>query len=92
MQPDFALDLGCGWLHSADRNPWVAIAQAQGYTIDKTPPPWSKPALQKGFSLADQRDFSAAMNKFHDDVAAAAGMGPMLRPQACSNRMGAGID
>ncbi len=72
----FALDLGCGWLHSADRNPWVAIAQAQGYTIDKTPPPWSKPALQKGFSLADQRDFSAAMNKFHDDVAAAAAHGP----------------
>ena len=22
----FALDLGCGWLHSADRNPWVAVA------------------------------------------------------------------
>ncbi len=64
----FALDLGCGWLHSADRNPWVAIAQAQGFTIDKTPPPWSKPALQKGFSLAEQREFSAAMERFHDDV------------------------
>ena len=23
----FTLDLGCGWLHSADRNPWVAVAQ-----------------------------------------------------------------
>ena len=23
----FALDLGCGWLHSADRNPWVKVAQ-----------------------------------------------------------------
>ena len=23
----FALDLGCGWLHSADRNPWTPIAQ-----------------------------------------------------------------
>ena len=68
----FALDLGCGWLHSADRNPWVAIAQAQGFTIDKTPPPWSKPALQKGFSLAEQREFSAAMDKFHDDVDTAA--------------------
>ena len=68
----FALDLGCGWLHSANRNPWVPIAQAQGRTIDKTPPPWSKPALQKGFSLAEQREFSAAMDKFHDDVDAAA--------------------
>ena len=32
----FALDLGCGWLHSADRNPWAAVAEAQGATIDKT--------------------------------------------------------
>ena len=37
-----ALDLGCGWLHSADRNPWHAIAVAQGRTIDKTPPPWRR--------------------------------------------------
>ena len=72
----FALDLGCGWLHSANRNPWVAIAQAQGFTIDKTPPPWSKPTLQKGFSLAEQREFSAAMERFHDDVDMAAAHEP----------------
>ena len=23
----FTLDLGCGWLHSADRNPWVRVAE-----------------------------------------------------------------
>ena len=23
----FALDLGCGWLHSANRNPWCDIAR-----------------------------------------------------------------
>jgi monoamine oxidase len=72
----FALDLGCGWLHSADRNPWVSVARAQGFTIDKTPPPWSKPALQKGFSPAEQRDFSAAMERFHDDVDIAAAQEP----------------
>jgi monoamine oxidase len=72
----FALDLGCGWLHSADRNPWTAIAQAQGFTIDKTPPPWSKPALQKGFSPAEQRDFRVAMERFHDDVDIAAAQQP----------------
>ena len=44
----FALDLGCGWLHSANRNPWVPIAEAQGRTIDKTPPPWSKPRATEG--------------------------------------------
>ena len=25
----YGLDLGCGWLHSADLNPWVKIAQEQ---------------------------------------------------------------
>ena len=25
-----ALDLGCGWLHSADRNPWTGVAQQHG--------------------------------------------------------------
>jgi len=24
------LDLGCGWLHSADRNPWTRIAEGAG--------------------------------------------------------------
>ena len=26
----FTLDLGCGWLHSADRNPWVRVAEERG--------------------------------------------------------------
>ena len=34
------LDLGCGWLHSADRNPWVEVAEQQGAAIDKSRPPW----------------------------------------------------
>jgi monoamine oxidase len=72
----FALDLGCGWLHSADRNPWVAIAQAQGRAIDRTPPPWGRPTLQKGFSLEEQRDFSSAMDDFHERVDAAAAQSP----------------
>jgi monoamine oxidase len=68
----FALDLGCGWLHSADRNPWVAIAEAQGRSIDKTPPPWTRPALPIGFSLAEQRAFGNDMDKFYARVEAAA--------------------
>jgi monoamine oxidase len=68
-----ALDLGCGWLHSADRNPWTAVAQAQGLTIDKTPPPWTKPALPASFSPAEQRDFGKAMAQFYERVELAAG-------------------
>ena len=30
-----ALDLGCGWLHSADRNPWVGIAEASGFAVER---------------------------------------------------------
>ena len=37
----FALDLGCGWLHSADENELSVLAADTGYTIDKTPPPWA---------------------------------------------------
>jgi monoamine oxidase len=67
-----ALDLGCGWLHSADHNPWVAIAQAQGRFIDQTAPPWSRPALEVGFSLEHQHEFDEALDAFFDRVSAAA--------------------
>ena len=74
----FALDLGCGWLHSADRNPWVAIAEAQGFTIDRTAPPWSQPSLPSAFPLADQHDFGKAMQQFFERLSAAVANGKDL--------------
>jgi len=68
----FAIDLGCGWLHSAGRNPWTPIAEQQGHTIDKSPPPWSRPSLGVGFPLAEQRDFVRALDEFHESASAAA--------------------
>ncbi len=59
-----ALDLGCGWLHSADRNPWVTIAEAQGRAIDKSSPPWQKPALANGFPREEQAAFGTAQREF----------------------------
>jgi len=59
-----ALDLGCGWLHSADRNPWVAIAEEQQRTIDKTPPPWRLRSLPYGFPGGGQRAFLEAQEQF----------------------------
>jgi len=64
----FALDLGCGWLHSAPRNPWSDIARTSGFTIDKTPPPWSRPSLTNGFPLEHQRGFRAALDAFYERV------------------------
>ncbi|MBX9844390.1 MAG: FAD-dependent oxidoreductase [Xanthobacteraceae bacterium] len=62
----FAIDLGCGWLHSADRNPWSEIAHAQGRAIDQTPPPWSRPSLTHGFSAAERRDYAQASHAFYE--------------------------
>src|ERR1700754_4657527 len=38
--PNIAFDLGCGWLHSANRNSFVGIAGQLHFEIDKTRPPW----------------------------------------------------
>ena len=61
----FPLDLGCGWLHSADQNPWVAIARAQGRHVDHMRPPWERPLAQ----VAHQEDaaaFFSAMRSFRE--------------------------
>jgi monoamine oxidase len=85
----YALDLGCGWLHSADRNPWVAVAEEQQRTIDKTPPPWTRPALPNGFPDGEQHEFRKAQEEFfarvservqrEPDVPAAALLAPGCR-------------
>src|ERR1700760_1058425 len=43
--PDITFDLGCGWLHSADKNAFVGIAEALDFEIDRTLPPWSQRVL-----------------------------------------------
>ncbi|MDB5455627.1 MAG: amine oxidase, partial [Caulobacter sp.] len=69
-QGGLPLDLGCGWLHSADRNPLAERFAAQGFTIDKTPPPWGRPSID--LSPADQADFGAAFDAFEARLEAAA--------------------
>src|SRR5262245_1523308 len=66
------LDLGCGWLHSADENEWVKAASELDFDIDKMPPPWSRRAHQLNFSARDQEDFSNAWDAFDARVAEAA--------------------
>ena len=60
----FTLDLGCGWLHSADRNPWVRVAEDEGVALDKTLPPWQRRTLETGFPRAEQNEFQEAMAEF----------------------------
>ena len=62
----FPLDLGCGWLHSGDRNPWTEIAQRQGRAIDKAPPPWTRPSARLGASPEEAAAFWEAMRRFRE--------------------------
>jgi monoamine oxidase len=82
------VDLGCGWLHSADRNPWSGIAQRLGLKIDKTPPPWTRPSLPIGFSIEDQRDFRTALDAFYDRVDEVARAGQDMPASECLPRDG----
>ena len=52
-----ALDRGCGWLHSADRNSWTRLAAELGFTVDRTPPPWGTQAGDHGMSAEEQAAF-----------------------------------
>jgi len=70
------VDLGCGWLHSADENEWVGVAADLGFAIDRTPPPWSRRAHQLNFSAADQEDFSDTWDRFDERVRDAAANEP----------------
>ncbi len=63
-----ALDHGCGWLHSADRNPWRKLAEAAGFTIDRTEPAWGTQAFDLGFSPEDQRAFAEAAEQFNTRI------------------------
>jgi monoamine oxidase len=49
------LDLGCGWLHSAERNPLVAMAEAEGAVVDRSHAAWRDQLRNLGFDVADQR-------------------------------------
>lgn len=62
----YPVDLGCGWFHSADRNPWPQIAQAQGRTVDRSAPPWQRMSHESGFPLAEQKAFRAARDAFQE--------------------------
>ncbi len=73
---EFPLDLGCGWLHSADANPWTAILSKIGFAIDKTPPAWGRHSLDLGFSAEEQQAFDRAMTAFRQDLVKAAREAP----------------
>lgn len=59
----YLLDLGCEWLHSGDRNAWVGIAEASGFPVDRSDPPWAQahPGIAR-----NEDDEEAARKAFGD--------------------------
>ena len=72
----FALDAGCGWLHSAERNPWTTLAGRYGLTIDKSSPNWDRQWHDLGFSAREQAAFGSAFDAFDACARVAAQDGP----------------
>jgi monoamine oxidase len=71
----YGLDLGCGWLHSADENPLADRVEPLGLTLDKTRPPWRTQAFNLGLTPEEQQAFRDAFDAFDERVAEAARRG-----------------
>lgn len=68
VREDAPFDVGCGWLHSGDRNIFTAIAEAMGQTVDRTPAPWARQAGDHGMSAAEQSEFGRAFKRFEERI------------------------
>jgi monoamine oxidase len=73
VAPDVTFDVGCGWLHSAEKNSFVKIAEQLNFEIDKNLPPWRERAVGNAFPQQERDDFIRALGEFHDRAEAAAG-------------------
>lgn len=59
-------DLGCGWLHSGDINPWARIAEANGFTVDRTPAPWTSYDRDLTLGPREYAEYRAAITAFYE--------------------------
>jgi len=73
--PDVIFDVGCGWLHSADQNSFVQIAEQLNFEVNKALPPWRERAFGKAFPQAERDDFIRALDAFYDRADQAARSG-----------------
>ena len=73
--PDIIFDVGCGWLHSADKNSFVEIAKQLKFEIDSTRPPWREQSFDAVFPPAERADFIKALDAFYGRAEEAATTG-----------------
>ena len=65
------VDAGCGWLHSAQRNPWTSIAEATGFSVDRAEANWRTQWRDLGFPPEDQTAASEAYQSWNARALAA---------------------
>jgi monoamine oxidase len=70
--PDIAFDLGCGWLHSADKNSFVEVAERLDFAVNRALPPWRERAYGNAFPQQDRNDFIRAIDEFYERAKEAA--------------------
>lgn len=64
MAGGYPADLGCGWLHSADRNPLTVLAERRGEPIDRTEAAWQRQLNDADFSACEQQAARSAYETF----------------------------
>lgn len=58
------LDVGCGWLHTADRNAWVGIAEGAGVAVDRSKAQWGRQYRDLGFTRQEQAEARQAFESW----------------------------
>jgi monoamine oxidase len=81
--PDVTFDVGCGWLHSADKNSFVPIAGQLNFEIDRTRPPWREQGFDEVFPPRERFDFIGALDEFYERAEEAAKSGRDGAANAC---------
>jgi len=81
--PDITFDLGCGWLHSADQNSFVSIAERLDFEVNRALPPWRERAYGKAFPQQERDDFIRAIDEFYERAEEAAKGGRDMPASRC---------
>jgi monoamine oxidase len=76
VAPGQPFDLGCHWMHSASRNPFVAIADAHGFDYDKHGHAGRGRIDGVWTSAAEEAEFEAFKARNSEAIARAAASGP----------------
>ena len=88
VAPGAPFDLGCHWMHSASRNPFVAIADAHGFDYDKLGFNRRMRIAGAWASAAEEAERDAFMAENSEAIARAAAAGPDLAAAEVTERAG----